>query len=194
MENKLKDAQDELIKWGTKIQEKKTFENETKSKTEDLKQIIMKAEQEKLDLEKRLKEKQDLLIKVQSEAEAKEQATVKRLNDLNMNFQMKTGELKGKSREKIKNIQAKFQRCSKEHPSFLYLDKKNQPLYYVEDILKYKRIKGEDCYEVKWFGARNNTWESVKNLENISEELLEKVRKESTLSFVEDKTKKKIKK
>lgn len=192
LEKKLKNAEDEYTKLELKIQEMEKKSNQRIRQADYPKEHMIEQEQDKLKLEKTLKETQDLLQKIRNEAEEKEKQTVQRLNALNKYFQMKTGELKFLSKKNISKVHAKFRRCSKKHPSFLYIDEEKQPLYYVEDVLSYKRIDGKDLYEVKWYGARENTWEPGENLKNISRNLLAKVRKEKKLHFENKKIMKKL--
>ncbi len=100
-----------------------------------------------------------------------------------MYTQDSSGELKKISKSKRRNLKQKFQRYSKKHPSFLWLDRKNRPVYYVDEVRRYKEVNGKDYYEIKWFGARNNTWEPVENLEYISNDLLQKVKEEKKRTF-----------
>ena len=146
---------------------------------ENLKQKLAEVEQDKRILEEKLNFEKNSLSKLQYE-DAKRK---KESKDLQLYTQDSSGELKKISKNRRRKLKQKFKRYSKKHPSFLWLDSKNQPVYYVDEVVRYKEVDGKDYYEIKWSGARNNTWEPVENLEYISIDLLEKVKKEKMLKF-----------
>jgi hypothetical protein len=63
---------------------------------------------------------------------------------------------------------------------------KDDGVYYVEKILKKKRIKGKEKYLVKWlnYNSSYNTWEPLANLDS-AKDLVDTFNYENSIYYVE---------
>ena len=96
-----------------------------------------------------------------------------------------TGELKDLNEEEVEKLRREFDDLSKEEPGFLFHDSDGEPLFYVEDVIGYKKEGGKEFFQVLWLGYREPTWEPKASLKNISIDILENARKKKTFKYTE---------